>query len=170
MIFNNDNNEFNDVFETSEQENAVVDLAAQVQKNIELQSQLARVRADLANSQRRADQDRLLWYGNAKAEVLGKLLPFLDELLLAIDSYKKINGVDEEILKGLSLIVQNFDKSLKSLGVREVTYDSFDPEFHEAVGYASLEGKDSGSIIEVLRKGFLLDKKVIRYAQVIVAQ
>jgi len=42
----------------------------------------------------------------------------------------------------------------------------FDPNFHEAVEQIEVKSKESGIIIEVLEKGYMLDGKVIRPAKV----
>lgn len=168
------------MFDDNFDENTVVDevssdaslreLEELTKKNVELNTQVARLLADIANMQRRVEKDKISWYELAKSEVIAKLLPFLDEMLLALDAYKKIENLNEQVVSGLILIVQNFDKSLKQLGVAEIESENFDPELHEAIGFIAVEGKLSGAIVEVVRKGFVLNKKVIRCAQVVVAK
>lgn len=132
-----------------------------------LQDKLARLAADFDNHKRNVEKDRLHWYSSAKSEVIDKLLPFLDEINLAAKALCKCN---DEATSGIKLISNNYLKSLNSLGVREVEYKSFDPEIHEALTSIPVEGKESGEIVEVIKKGFILDKKVLRPAQVIVTQ
>ena len=44
--------------------------------------------------------------------------------------------------------------------------EKFDPERHQAISMVEQEGAESGSIIEVMQKGFLLNERLIRPAMV----
>lgn len=138
--------------------------------NQRLTDQLSRLTADFENFRRRNEIDKRNWYISAKGEVIIKLLPFFDEVTLAIVATKKSEIDNTEMIKGLELIATNFFKSLVSMGISEVSYESFDPELHEALAKVPGLDKESGSIVEVLKKGFLLDGKILRHAQVIVAE
>jgi molecular chaperone GrpE len=145
---------------------------ASADKNIDevLKDRLTRLTADFENFKRRSEHDKRMWYTAAKADVIEKLLPFLDEINLAITSQKRQEQVVVEAISGLELIAQNYQKSLLGLGVTEVSYAAFDPEFHDALGSVHVEGKLAGEIVEVLKRGFSLDNRVLRPAQVIVAK
>ena len=138
--------------------------------NNALKERLVRLTADFDNFKRRIELDKRGWYASAKSEVIEKLLPFLDELLLAIAAQKNLGDAGLGIASGLELIVQNYLKALASLGVSEVATQVFDPQLHEALGTVVVAGKKDGDIVEVLKRGFVLDDKVLRPAQVIVAR
>ncbi len=95
-----------------------------------------------------------------------KILPTLDEFELAI----KAMGNDEEHAKGIGLVYTNFVKALKSAGLKEIEVDgAFDPYKHEIM-VAQESDKKEGTILEVIRKGYMFNEIVIRPAAVIVAK
>ena len=92
----------------------------------------------------------------AKETVIRHLIPSLDNFEMA-----KKHCED----KGFDMAIKEFFKILKELGVEEVETESkdFDAETMEAV--ESVEG-EKNKVIEVLRKGYFLDGKLIRPARV----
>jgi molecular chaperone GrpE len=46
----------------------------------------------------------------------------------------------------------------------------FDPHLHQAVSSEPAEGRRDGEVVEVLRKGYLLNERLLRPAMVKVAQ
>ena len=80
-------------------------------------------------------------------------------------------NLDEKTMEGLKLIARQFKETLEAEGVTEINPqgEAFDPNFHEAVMQAPKEeGETSGMIKQVFLKGYKLNDKVIRYAQVVV--
>ena len=112
--------------------------------------------ADYQNLERRTQELRREWILSSNRDLILKMLPVLDTLLLAQSHLK-----DE----GLALSIQKFLDTLKDEGVQgiETKDKSFDPHHMEAVEIVSGE-KDK--VIEEVRQGFLLNDKVLRPAQV----
>ena len=106
-----------------------------------------------------------LFLGYATEDILVKLLPILDNLELAdkeLTEEQKNNG----FVKGVLQIAGQLREFLKTQGVEEMESfgKKFNPEFHEAVG--EMEGKETGTIGEVVAKGYTLRGKILRPAKV----
>ncbi len=144
-----------------------------------------RAQADLANVRRRSQNERAEFRSRATAEICSALLPVLDDLHRAVTEVDKTTvrweedgGGDpsETMVKGLHqgirLVLRRFQDTLKRQGLLEIEADGapFDPRLHEAVHEIPAgPGQREGDVAEVLRRGYLLDGRVIRPATVIVA-
>ena len=86
-------------------------------------------------------------------EVVKDLIPVLDALSL---------GNNEPVYK-------LFMQTLGKYGLEESNPagDEFNPEFHEAIGVIPTDKKENDhKILEVVQKGYILSKKIIRPAKV----
>ena len=127
----------------------------------DLEHQLKRALADYQNLERRIDEERRLLSHLSSALVIEKLLPVLDNLENAQKHLK-----DE----GLEMVIKQFKDVLESEGVEEIVSEGslFDPNLHEAV---EILGSDKeGIVLKVLRKGYKINDKVLRPAQVAVGR
>ncbi len=146
------------------QENKVQELENKVN---ELDAQLKRAVADYHNLEKRVSEGRSELTNFVGAELVKRLLPVLDHLEAAL------SGISEEEeqngwAKGVELAVKEFRQVLQNEGLDEIPADGvFDPSLHEAVDTA--EGEDN-KILRVVRKGYNLNGKVIRPAQVVVGR
>ena len=97
----------------------------------------------------------------SSALVIEKLLPVLDNLENAQKHLK-----DE----GLEMVIKQFKEVLASEGVEEIVSEGslFDPNLHEATEI--LESEKDGIVLKVLRKGYKINDKVLRPAQVAVGR
>jgi molecular chaperone GrpE len=61
---------------------------------------------------------------------------------------------------------------LEADGVKEIVSDGqmFDPNFHEAITHEDSPAHESGQIIEVIQKGYLIGDRIIRPSLVRVAR
>lgn len=116
-----------------------------------------RALADYQNLEKRIREEKDLLTKEANKTLILKLLPFLDSLDKAELFIK-----DE----GLKIAKDNFYKILKEQGLEEIEVlgKEFDPHLAEAVDVAPDE-KDN-HVVEVLRKGYRLNGKILRIAQV----
>ena len=144
-----------------------------------------RAQADLANVRRRARNERAEFRSRATEEVCSALLPVLDDLhraTLEVDKtterwdgdggQEAAGNVVRGLSEGIRLVLRRFQDTLKRQGLLEIEADGarFDPRLHEAVHEIPAgPGQREGDVAEVLRRGYLLDGRVIRPATVIVA-
>tara|TARA_B100000963_G_scaffold193647_1_gene168528 strand:+ start:4620 stop:5126 length:507 start_codon:yes stop_codon:yes gene_type:complete len=130
-----------------------------------------RLFAEFENYKKRTTKERIDLYKTAGKEVIGSLIPILDDFSRAISESKKMKNPGD--LVGLELIFNKFNDILKTNGLLELDVnkgDSFDPELHEAISQIKLKKKDSGNIIDIVEKGYKLGDKIIRYPKVVVGQ
>lgn len=128
---------------------------------------LARTAAEFDNYKKRTERERVGISEFAKAEVLKKLLPILDN----IDRAAAAEAGTEEYLKGIELIIKQFLSLKEGLGLIPIAKkgDAFDPNFHEAVMHIEDESYGENVIAEVLQQGYKIGDTVIRAAMVQVA-
>lgn len=164
---------------TPEQEAAML-RAALAEANEEIARQadaVQRGHADLANARRRHDEERLNFQRQANSRLLVGLLPIVDELNLAVNHLENgatasMSDASDSWTEGVRLIQRKLAAFLESQGVARIEClgEPFNPELHEAVGMAQVAAAASGSIVEVLRQGYLLHDRVVQVAQVVVNQ
>ena len=137
------------------------------QKVAELDNQLKRAVADYQNLEKRVSEGRSELTSFMGAELVRRLLPVLDHLEQAL---KGMSETDKQSgwAKGVELAVKEFEQVLQSEGLEQIAADGqFDPSLHEAVD--THEGEND-IILEVVRKGYNLNGKVLRPAQVVVGR
>jgi len=133
----------------------------------DLESQLKRAVADYQNLEKRVSEGRSELTNYVGAELVRRLLPVLDHLEQAL------KGMSEEEkqsgwAKGVELAVKEFKQVLAQEGLEEIVADGqFDPSLHEAVD--TREGDDN-MILEIVRKGYNLNGKILRPAGVVVGR
>ncbi len=127
--------------------------------------QLRRLQAEFMNYRKRVEKERESLFLYAKSDLVAKLLPVLDDLERFMDHHK---DDCQGQLKGLELIVQNYQKVLTDEGLKEVpsTGEQFDPQVHEAVGVDDVGPEDDGKVIETWQKGFWFGERLIRPGRV----
>jgi molecular chaperone GrpE len=78
---------------------------------------------------------------------------------------------DDQLVRGVSLVRQQFLSTLEGLGVSrfEPEGQPFDPARHEAVTSVQAPGVAPGTVVGVVRPGYLIGDEVLRPAQVAVA-
>lgn len=125
----------------------------------ELENQLKRSLADYQNLEKRTREERGNWIKTANKDLILKLLPVLDTLILANSHVQD---------QGLELSIKQFLDILRNEGVEkiETVGQNFNPALMEGVG--TLPGND-GEVLQETRAGFKYsDGTIIRPAQVIV--
>jgi len=135
---------------------------------LELKERLLRLAAEFDNYKKRAAKEYESSKTLGKIELIKKVLPVLDEFELALSIEK--DEKDEGTRKGIEMIYSNLIDALKAEGLSVIdTNGSYDPYKHEIV--LAMESKEQeGKILEVVRKGYVLNDILIRPASVIVAK
>lgn len=129
-----------------------------------------RALADLDNYKKRVQREREEWGRYATESLLREILPVLDNFDRAIHAAKEAPQA-ESLLAGVDLIRRELLKALESAGVTPYGAEGerFDPERHEAVMRVEASEAPEGMVVQELRRGYLLNGKVLRPAQVSVA-
>ncbi|MEK7597528.1 MAG: nucleotide exchange factor GrpE [Patescibacteria group bacterium] len=127
----------------------------------EANNKYLRALADYQNLEKRVGEERFELMKMSNKNLLVKILPFLDNLEKA-----------EVFVKdpGLKISKDHFFQILKEAGLEEMDLlnKDFDPNFAEAVDIVS--GKEDNKVVEVIRKGYKFEDKIIRVAQVKVSK
>ena len=134
---------------------------SEVQHNLEVQNLenlLKRALADYQNLEKRIANEKGEWIRIANKDLLLRLLPGLDSLILA-----KKHTQDE----GVKISIKHFLDILEQVGVKKINTENadFDPNLMEAL--ASIEG-ENGKVVEEARAGYTINGQVLRPAQVVV--
>ena len=125
-----------------------------------LENQLKRALADYQNLEKRIAEEKSIWLKVANKNLLLKLLPGLDSLILA-DQHTQDEGVKISIKHFLDILEFEGVKKIETVG------RDFDPNLMEAIG--TTQG-DEGKVIEEARSGYMLFDTILRPAQVIVGK
>ena len=133
----------------------------------ELNDRLLRTMAEYDNFRKRTQKEKESIYPDAISFAVQAMLPVIDNFEFALKS----ECSDENFKKGMEMIYGQMLESLKSLNVSEINpvNEPFDPEQHNAVMHVEDESVEENTVVEVLRKGYKLGDKVIRFAMVKVA-
>ncbi len=128
---------------------------------------LKRTAAEFDNFKKRTEREKAGVAEFAKAGIIKKLLPILDN----VDRAAAADKESADYIKGVELIIKQFESLASDLGIEEVANvgDSFDPNFHEAVMHIEDENLGENVVSQVLQKGYKIGDTVIRPAMVQVA-
>lgn len=128
---------------------------------------LLRTAAEFDNFKKRTEREKMTVAEFAKAGLIKQLLPILDN----IDRAASVEKDTPDYIKGIEMIVKQFEGIAGNLGITEVAAvgDTFNPELHEAVMHIEDEALGENIIAEVLQKGYKIGDTVIRAAMVKVA-
>lgn len=127
-----------------------------------------RLQADFDNYRKRNATLKADSYQEGMRDCAKALIPSLDNFDLAIQN---METVDPCYLDGVKLVQRALLDALNKLGLQEIQADGvFDPNLHNAVLQEPAEGRQSGEILEVLRKGFEMNGKILRHSMVKVAE
>lgn len=142
----------------------------------ELLDKLARRAADFDNFRKRTERERKDSYNYALGEVVGRLLPVLDNLQRALDTERSKEATESEefrhFLEGIELIGRQLGGVLEALGVEPVPTvgHPFDPHVHEAVATLETDEFEADHVVEELRRGYRRGDKLLRPAMVKVSK
>ena len=136
-----------------------------------LKNDFARAYADTENMKKRltkeADNAKKYRFKDSALE----LLPIVDNMAMALN----VQTEDEALLnyvKGFEMIYKQFLSVLDKEGVKEIEADGkpFDHNTMQALMQEKQDGVESGIVLEVLQKGYMLKDRILRPALVKVSE
>jgi molecular chaperone GrpE len=123
-----------------------------------------RAQADFINFKRRTEQEKSDIIKLANAGLIFNLLSVVDDMERALDNisnelaeFKWVDGIVLIYRKFMAILEANGVSEMKALGER------FDPSLHDAVVH--VEG-ESGKVVAVVQKGYMMNNRVLRPAMV----
>ena len=165
--------------EVQETQEEVVDETTEIETEVEslkkaleeAKNDVARAYADTENMKKRLNKEADMAKKYRFQQAALELLPILDSMELAL----KVQSEDEALLnyvKGFEMIYKQLTMVLENEGVKEVEAfnQPFDHNTMQALLQEPKEGVESGMVIEVMQKGYMLKDRILRPALVKVSE
>ena len=149
-------------------QNEIDTLKAELEK---AKTDVARAYADTENTRKRlqkeADTNKKYRFQSAALEIL----PIMDAMNMALMVQPECEEA-KNFAKGFEMIRQQMKTMLENEGVKEVEAldKPFDPNVMQALMQEKVEGVESGIVVEVLQKGYMLKDRILRPALVKVSE
>lgn len=136
------------------------------EENEKLRNDYLRSRADFENYRKRMERDKADFRKYALASSIEEILPVVDNLERALESRSDESG--DDFRKGVELIHKQLGDVLRKLGVSPIEEAGvpFDPTLHEAITREESDLHPPNTVVDVLRKGYVLNDRLLRPAMV----
>jgi molecular chaperone GrpE len=141
-----------------------------IQKNFEeLKDRHLRKLAEFENMKKRGERERAEYFRSALGSFLLDLFPISDTFDRAL-AHATPEELQTDFGQGVAMIRRQLDDLWKKYGVAEVdTSGLFDPNVHDAVATEPRGDVPKDTILDVPRRGYYLNDKLLRPALVKVA-
>lgn len=157
-----------------EQEEAPAEVTIeQLQQKLESQQkEYLLLMAEFDNFRRRTLKEKQDLIKTASEKAMLQLLPVVDDFERALEAMSKSGDVDA-LAEGVNLIYSKMVKYLEQQGVKpiESTGKDFDPDLFDAITtFPAPDESMRGKVVDTTTKGYMINDKVLRHAQVVVGQ
>lgn len=134
------------------------------------ENQYLRLMADYQNLQKRTAQEKEDIYKFAGLKTIESLMPAIDTFEYAKQSIKP-DSKTEKLIEDFNLVFESLLKCLKEIGLEpiEETGIPFNPVYHEPLQQIPTNELPEHTVMQILKKGYVLNKKVVRPALVAVS-
>ncbi len=159
-----------------EGESSVADIEKQIREAKETAAShwdtVLRARAELENFRKRSIRDLENAHKFGLERFVSELLPVKDSLELGMAATDEEAGEIDKIREGMELTLKMFSAALDKFGTKEINPagEDFNPELHQAMLVQEVDDQPSGTVVQVVQKGYALNQRLIRPALVIVAK
>ena len=140
-------------------------------KNQEISDKYLRLQAEFENFRKRMEREKADFLKYSMENFFKELLPVIDNFELALESAKKASDL-EGFSEGVKLIHKQLQDILQKEGLAHFSSvgEPFDPMKHQAVMQVESDTHSENTIVEELKKGYLLKERLLRPALVSVAK
>ena len=131
-----------------------------------------RLSAEFDNYRKRTMKEKAELILNGGERCITSILPIIDDFERALQTMQSATDV-AAVREGVELIYTKFISTLEKNGVKaiETQEKALDTDFHEAIAVIPAPTKElKGKILDCTKKGYTLNDKVIRHAQVVVGE
>ncbi|MBR4915023.1 MAG: nucleotide exchange factor GrpE [Clostridiales bacterium] len=139
----------------------------------DLEARYMNLYAEYDNYRKRTQKEKDNLYADAIATVTKEFLTLIDNLDRATEGAKKSDESSlDKVIQGMELVGRQAQDTLKKIGVEEITAErgtKFDPNLHDAMMHVDDDELGEQEIAMVFAKGYKYKDRVIRHAQVQVA-
>jgi len=136
----------------------------------ETRDKFLRIYSEFDNYKKRTQRERLELLKSAGADVIGSLLPVLDDFERALKAMESGDS-NPQVKAGIELIYQKLKTILEQKGLKKMVSigEEFNVDNHEAITNIPVpDEKMKGKVVDEAESGYFLNDKVIRHAKVIV--
>ena len=140
------------------------------QEREELYEKILRAAAEFENFRKRSLREKEQLRKYAISSLIDDLLPALDNLDLGLQAAEN-HPEAKPVADGFRMVAGQLVSILKNNGLEsmEPLGEEFDPNFHESVGLQPSDEIEDHKILQVVRKGYVLNGRILRAANVIVS-
>ena len=134
-----------------------------------LRIQLMRLQADFDNFRKRQVRERAEWITRANEDLFLELLPVLDHYEMGLKSAED-HHADKSVTEGFKMVYNQLMDLLEKFNAPpvEAIGEAFNPHVPEALTHMPSD-KPAETVIEQVRRGYMLGDKLLRAAQVVVS-
>ena len=131
-----------------------------------------RLLAEFENMRKRHERERLELIKYAHEEVIVECLKLYDDLGRSLKAFQAKEGVDANLVKGLSMVFNNMKDLMTKYEVKpiESVGKPFDPNAQEVLMQGETAEFPDGVVMEEFETGYTLGGRVVRTAKVKVAK
>ena len=140
-------------------------LEAEKKQSEEYLNRLKYMQADFENLKNRFDRETEQIKKHSNERLLTQLLDIVDELEMAIKVGKNVDTPQTSLLEGVEMTYKKLKKLLEQEGVTEVDCKEgniFNPTSANAVLTEEREDCEDCTILQIIRKGYIMKGRVIR--------
>ena len=129
-----------------------------------------RTQAEFSNARKRFEKQRVETYVNANADMVGRLVPLMDDFERALEAMPEASRANPWVT-GVELVYRKMQAILEEMNVQVIPAvgEPFDPNLHEALSQEASDEFASGTVVREMRRGYRLGERVIRPSLVTVA-
>ena len=156
--------------EEKSEESEIIDPIKTLEEKIqELEKEKQYSTAEIVNLRQRYARERNTLVKFSSMNLASKILPVLDNLEKAISIE---DNESEKFIEGVNMTLKSLRSTLENEGVEKIDARDklFDPSFMEAIAVIPTpEGKEPGSVVEIVEEGYMFHDRVLRPVKVIVS-
>jgi molecular chaperone GrpE len=141
----------------------------------ELKDQLLRVMAELDNTRKRAEREKIEAHKYGIVQFARDLLPIADNLRRALETVKLDDPALEtfkSVLEGVQLTENSLYQIFQKHGIQKIDplHEKFDHNYHQAMFEVPTESHPEGMVVQLLQSGYVIHDRLLRPALVGVAK
>lgn len=158
--------------EETEEGNIELELQQAQEKIKDYWDQIMRLKAEIENNRKRTERELENAHKYALRNFVEALLPIVDSMEMGRTAADAKNASLESIREGVDLTMNMFIQVMEKQGLVQIDPqgEKFDPDQHQAMSMVEDKKAESGTVIKVIQKGYLLNDRLVRPAMVVVAK
>ena len=141
------------------------------------QEKLLRAMAEIENQRRRFEKEKQEAFDFGGFNFAAESLSLIDNIDRAIVSFKndenfKNNKDINKIIDGIEIVKKDLVSIFKKNGIEPIDCinKKFDPNFHQAMLEVDDAGKEPGTVVQEIQKGYMMKNRLLRPSLVGVAK